>query len=104
MAGWIGSMKGFVEAHPRSTRWLLAGPGAVAAALAFMCAMPVWLPAGQAGVNNIAYPLILAPLIWAVAFTYACLEENLPRGAAVILGSTLLQAALVGLEMSGGGS
>lgn len=104
MANWVETTKRAVAGHPVTARWLLAGPGAVLAALSFMCAMPVWLPAGAAGVNNIAFPLILAPLFWAVAFTYACLEENLPRGAAVILGSSVLQAAAVALAMSGGGA
>lgn len=103
MSNWIGRTKQAIADHPSATRWLLAGPGAVAAALAFMCAMPVWLPAGAAGVNDIAYPLVLAPLFWAVAFTYACIEENLPRGVAVIAGSTVVQGIVVWLAMAGGG-
>ena len=68
-------------ARPVTTRWLLAGPGALLAALATMSVMPLWLPRGAAGVTNLAFPIILAPLIWAVAFFYACLEENLVRAA-----------------------
>ena len=44
-----------VEAHPRATRWLLAGPGALLAALATMSVMPLWLPHGAAGVTNLAF-------------------------------------------------
>ena len=42
--------------------------------------MPLWLPRGAAGVTDIAFPIILVPLLWAVPFFYACLEENLVRG------------------------
>ena len=90
-----------VAAHPVATRWLLAGPGAVLAALATMCAMPLWLPRGAAGVTNLAFPIILAPLLWAVAFFYACLEEKLVRGSLVIGGAVLAQAAVAVLVMAG---
>lgn len=90
-----------IRSRPTLTRWLLAGPGALAATAATMMAMPVWLPAGAAGVDNLAYPILLLPLLWAVPFFYACLEENLPRGVAVILGATLAQGALVVAAMAG---
>ena len=38
-----------LDMRPRLTRWLLAGPGAVAASLLFAMAMPIWLPKGAAG-------------------------------------------------------
>jgi hypothetical protein len=63
--------------------------------------MPVWLPKGEAGLNNIAFPIIFTPLIWAVIFIYACLEERLGRGWAVILGATLVQSGLIGATMAG---
>jgi hypothetical protein len=90
-----------VRARPLTTRWLLAGPGAVLAALATMGVMPLWLPRGAAGVSNLAFPIILAPLIWAAAFFYACLEENLVRGSLVIGGAVLAQAAVAVLAMAG---
>lgn len=90
-----------IERRPVLTRWLLAGPGALAAALAIMSAMPIWLPAGAAGVDNIVYPLVLAPLIWAVAFHYTILEERLVRGVAVAVGVILSQGALVMLAVAG---
>ena len=68
---------GAIEAHPVAARWLLAGPGALLASLATMIAMPLWLPAGAAGVNDVAFPILLTPLLWAVPFFYACLEEDL---------------------------
>jgi hypothetical protein len=82
-------------------RWLLAGPGALAAAVATMMAMPVWLPAGAAGVDHLAFPIVLAPLIWSVPFFYAVLEERLPRAVAVLAAVTFLQAAVAAAAMAG---
>lgn len=90
-----------VERRPRLARWLLAGPGALLGAILVMAAMPVWLPAGSAGVDNIVLPIVLAPLIWTVVFLYTVLEPSLPRGIAVILGLILLKGALVTLAVTG---
>lgn len=90
-----------IEAHPATTRWLLAGPGALAAAVATMTAMPVWLPAGAAGIDNIVWPIVLAPLLWAVPFLYACLEERLARGTAVLVAAIVGQGAVVLWAMAG---
>jgi hypothetical protein len=79
---------------------LLAGPGALAATVATMMAMPVWMPAGAAGVNDIAFPILLAPLLWAVPFFYACLEEDLVRGTLVMLGAILVQGTAVAFAMA----
>lgn len=62
-------------------RILLAGPAALAAALAAMAAMPLWLPSGTAGIDNLILPLLLFPVIWSLTFFYAILEENLVRGS-----------------------
>ena len=75
-----------IRKRPTLTRWLLAGPGVVLAALLSMATMPLWLPAGEAGVNNLAFPLVLAPLLWAIAFFYVALESDLVRAALVICG------------------
>jgi hypothetical protein len=102
MTGWAaGPLVGAIRSYPTATRWILAGPGALAAALLSMMAMPVWLPAGPAGVDNIAFPMVLAPVLWAVPFFYACLEENLVRGAAVMLGAIVVQGALVAAAIGG---
>ena len=50
--------------------------------------------------NNIAYPILLAPLLWAAPFVYACLAEDLPRAAAVMLGAALAQGALVAVALA----
>lgn len=84
-----------VEGRPVLSRWLLAGPGVFIAAVLFMMSMPVWLPAGAAGINNIIWPLVLAPVIWAAAFTYMCLEENLVRGAALVAGISLFSTLVI---------
>lgn len=90
-----------IERRPLLARWLLAGPGALLAAVATMMAMPVWLPAGAAGVNNLAFPILLAPALWAVPFFYAVLDENLPRVAAVLAGATILQGGVAVRAMLG---
>lgn len=90
-----------VERRPLLARWLLAGPGALLAAILGMAAMPVWLPAGAAGIDNIVYPIVLAPLIWTVVFLYALLDASLPRATAVVLGLILADGILVALAASG---
>lgn len=90
-----------IRARPATTRWLLAGPGALLAALATMAAMPVWLPAGAAGIDDIALPIILTPLLWAAPFFYACLEENLPRGVCALLAAILIQGAIAASAFAG---
>jgi hypothetical protein len=99
--GAAADLAGAIRARPAMARWLLAGPGALAAAVATMMAMPAWLPAGAAGVGNIAVPMILAPLLWAVPFFYTCLEPNLVRATAVLLGVTAVQGAVAALAMAG---
>ena len=94
-----GALRGVLEAHPLAGRWVLAGPLALLAAFATMAAMPLWLPAGRAGVDNIVLPIVLTPLIWAVPFFYACLEPNLGRCALVLLAATLLQGLVVAVTM-----
>ncbi|MFQ8430723.1 hypothetical protein [Amaricoccus sp. W119] len=88
-----------IGARPVLTRWLLAGPGAVLLGLVTMCAMTLWLPAGPGGVDNIAIPIVLMPLLWAVPFFYATLEPDLERATAVMLGATLAQGLVLALVL-----
>jgi hypothetical protein len=90
-----GPLRRAIADHPVATRWILAGPVALLAALATMAAMPLWLPAGAAGVNAIVLPIVLTPLLWAVPFFYACLEPNLARCAVALSVPTLVQGLLV---------
>jgi len=84
----------WIEARPTLTRWLLGAPGTLLAALLSMGVMPLWLPAGEAGVNNLAFPIVLAPLIWAAVFFYAVLDRRLTRAALVICGLIVVQTAI----------
>lgn len=77
------------------TRILLAGPGAVLVALVVMAGMPLWLPGGAAGVDNLVLPLVFAPLIWAALFFHACLDRRLSRVAAIAGALFILHAGLV---------
>ena len=90
-----------IRRRPLLTRWLLAGPGALVAAVATMMAMPLWVPPGAAGVNDIALPIILTPLLWAVPFFYAVLEEDLVRGVAVLGLAILVQGAAIAVALLG---
>lgn len=82
-----------ISARPVLTRWILAGPVTIIAAILIMAGMAFWIPAGEAKLNNIAIPIIILPIIWALCFFYACLEENLPR--AVLIMSVLVLGHLV---------
>lgn len=85
--------------HPRSPRlWLrilLAGPGAIIVALMLLAGMPLWLPGGAAGIDNLVIPLVLAPLIWAALFFHACLDHSLARVALVAGALFLVHGGLV---------
>lgn len=93
--GWSRRLADRIDRRPKLWRVILAGPGALLAALLFMATMPIWLPPGDAGVNNLIFPIILAPLLWAVVFTYTCIEENLPRCAAVMGAAIVVQIAIL---------
>ncbi len=97
-----GRFRAWVAGHPVVVRWLLAGPGALIGAVLIMAAMPVWLPAGDAEVNHLVYPLILAPFIWALVFTYTVVEDNLARGVSVISGASVLSGVMIGAFMAFG--
>lgn len=60
-------------------RSMLAGPATILVTILLLAGMPLWLPAGAAGVDNLAIPLILAPVIWALLFLHACLDRRLAR-------------------------
>ena len=74
---------------------MFAGPGAVLVALVVLAGMPLWLPAGAAGIDNLVVPLVLAPLIWAALFFHACLDRKLGRVALVAAALFLVHGGLV---------
>lgn len=80
-------------------RFVLAGPVAILVALALLAGMPLWLPGGAAGIDNLAVPLVLAPLIWAGLFFHACLDRNLARVALVAGVLFLVHGGLVAARM-----
>lgn len=88
--------------HPR--RWgriLLAGPGAILVTLTLLAGMPLWLPRGAAGIDNLAFPLVFAPLIWATLFFHACLDRSLMRAALVAAALFLVHGGLVASRFMG---
>ncbi|MAO57382.1 MAG: hypothetical protein CMM61_17035 [Rhodospirillaceae bacterium] len=91
-----------VEARPLLSRWIMAGPGTIIVALLFTMAMPFWMPSGAAGVNHVALPVILAPLVWAVFFVYAVAAENIARAATAITGIGVVTGALILISLAGG--
>ena len=83
-------------------RWILAGPVALAVAIAVMAAMPLWFPEGTAGIDHLILPTILFPAIWAAAFFYACLSENLLRSSVLLIGVLAINGAAAGWAIWGG--
>jgi len=96
----LGDAAGWIRDRPALVRWLLAGPGAILAGLATMAAMPLWMPAGTAGVNDVALPIVLTPLLWAVPFFYAVLARDLVRATVVLSAVAVVQAAVVLLSLA----
>lgn len=80
-------------------RFVLAGPVAILVALTLLAGMPLWLPGGAAGIDNLAVPLVLAPLIWAGLFFHACLDRSLARVALIAGGLFLIHGGLVAARM-----
>lgn len=79
----------------RWARFVLAGPVAIIVALTLLAGMPLWLPGGAAGIDNLVIPLVLAPLIWAALFFHACLDRNLVRVAVVAAVLFLIHGGMV---------
>lgn len=80
-------------------RFVLAGPVAILVTLTLLAGMPLWLPGGAAGVDNLALPLVFAPLIWAGLFFHACLDRNLARVALIAAALFLVHGGLVATRM-----
>lgn len=88
----------------RSRPWvrvLLAGPVAIIVSLTLLAGMPLWLPGGAAGIDNLVFPLVLAPLIWAILFFHACLDRSLARVALVAAALFLIHGGLVASRFIG---
>lgn len=87
--------------RPVLLRWVLGGPVVLAVSLLFTMALAVVLPTGSAGVDNIVWPLVLAPVFWALLFIYVCLEESLKRGVAILVAIGALSSILVAAGLAG---
>lgn len=66
-------------------RVMLAGPVAAGLTLLVLAGMPLWLPKGAGGVDNLIWPLVILPGIWAILFFHAVLDRSLLRVALVAL-------------------
>lgn len=85
----------------RWARILLAGPIAIIVALTLLAGMPLWLPGGAAGIDNLVFPLVFAPLIWAALFFHACLDRSIARVALVAAMLFLVHGGLVASRFMG---
>jgi hypothetical protein len=95
-----GSMAEFRSIDParRAAFWarvVLAGPWTAALTFLVVAAAPLWVPKGAGGVNQIAFPLVLMPLIWAVLFFYALLDRSVLRIAIVFAAITAMNLYLL---------
>jgi hypothetical protein len=82
-------------------RIVLAGPIAIIVALTLLAGMPLWLPGGAAGIDNLVFPLVFAPLIWAALFFHACLDRSIARVALVAAVLFLVHGGLVASRFLG---
>ena len=74
---------------PLIARWIVAGPLVLVASILVMAGMTAWFPEGAAGINHLAFPILLFPAIWALLFFYALLDVRPWRAGAVILALAL---------------
>ncbi|MEM6663053.1 MAG: hypothetical protein AAF666_12850 [Pseudomonadota bacterium] len=91
----IGKVAEMISSRPVMTRWILAGPIALVLAIVTMAAMPFWFPAGPAGLDHLAIPILLFPLIWTATVLYPCMDEKLPRAVVVMTALTAMQIAVI---------
>ncbi|MEM9060860.1 MAG: hypothetical protein AAGD13_10410 [Pseudomonadota bacterium] len=85
----------WIVAHPLTMRWILAGPIALILSIVTMAAMPFWFPEGAAGVDHLAMPVVIFPLIWTVALMYPCIEDNMPRATLIMLAALFAQLLVI---------
>lgn len=83
------------------TRWVLAGPITLIAAIMAMAATPLWLPAGQSGVDNIVLPLVLFPAYWALFFMVSILANSVYRATAAVIAISAVHGYLIFTAFSG---
>ena len=84
-----------------SGRFWLAGLATLVVSILIMAAMSLWLPEGDAKINNLIVPLVLFPLIWACVFFYVLLERKPKRLYLTMLLLFLVNGGLVGASIMG---
>ncbi|MEL7042484.1 MAG: hypothetical protein AAGL90_13245 [Pseudomonadota bacterium] len=84
------------------SRWLLAGPVALIAAVLVMGGSTQFLPVGPAGIDNILFPILLFPGIWAIFFFIAVMFDHVWKAALLILGASAVHAYLLFTAFSAG--
>lgn len=80
----MSRVEAYLEARPRTIRWILCGPVALIVTLLVMMGMAHWWPRGAAQIDNIAMPVVLFPLIWAGVFFYVLAEDKLSRATLIM--------------------
>lgn len=80
-------------------RTAAAGPGALLAAFLVMAALPLGLPGGRAGIDNLVVPMVAFPAIWALLFFYACLDRRASRALAVVLAAGAMAGVPVAMRL-----
>ena len=78
----------------------LIGPGVELTTMRGLAGLSVVLPEGAAGIDQIALPLALLPLVWAALFFHACLDRSLRRAALVALALCVLAGGAVAWHMA----
>ena len=79
------------------SRGILAGPLVFLTAIATMSGGTLWLPKGAAQIDNIVFPIVLFPAIWAALFFYTLLDRKLWRAWSVTV--VLLAANAVAITL-----
>lgn len=89
-------------AAPRLRAWirgLLAGPIAFIASWVLMAGAALYLPKGAAGIDNLVFPVVLFPLIWALLFLYSLTDPRLLRAGAVMAAILLTHGGLIAYHL-----
>lgn len=89
------SVAASMPARDTILRWLMAGPLTLLAAVVMMASMPLWLPVGSAGIDNLIFPILLFPAFWAGFFLYSLIEARPVRGIGIIMAIIIVNAALI---------
>lgn len=85
-----------------SARFWLAGPVTFIVSIMVMLGMAIWFPEGAGQIDNMIFPMLLFPLIWAIIFFYSYLEKKLLRLGLVLAILMLTHVAMIGSHLMGG--